>query len=150
MKFECSTEINAPISEVVALFNNPDYYKEWQDGFVSYEPLRGTPRTAGAKAKINFVNSGHKIELTETIEEMNLPKEMIVFYEHKHGANTMITRFKELPGDHTLYVTGVGYMKTKGLMPKLMAMFSSGMMKKQNQKWVDQFKAFVEDKSRHN
>ncbi len=150
MKFECSTEINAPISEVVALFNNPDYYKEWQDGFISYEPISGTPRTTGAKAKINFVSGSHKIELTETIEEMNLPKEMIAFYEHKHGANTMITRFKELPGDHTLYVTGVGYMKAKGLMPKLMSMFAADMMKKQNQKWVDQFKAFVEDKSRHN
>jgi len=144
MKFECSAEINAPISEVVALFNNPAYFKEWQDGFVSYEPISGTPRATGSKAKVKFVNNGHNIEMTETIEEMNLPKEMIAFYEHKHGANTMIARFKELPGEHTLYVTGVGFMKTKGLMPKLMSVFTSNMIKKQNQKWVDQFKAFVE------
>jgi len=143
MKFECSTDINAPIDKVVALFNDPANFKEWQDSFISYEPLSGTPRTAGAKARVRHVNRKHKIELIETIQVMNLPSEMTALYEHEHMVNNMTNSFTELPGGMTRYTSGVGYVKFFGLMPKLMALLMPGMFKKQNQKWVDQFKIFA-------
>ncbi len=147
MRFECSTDINVPIDKAVALFNDPLNFKEWQDGFISYEPISGIPRTKGAKSKITYINGRHKIELTETIEVMNLPKEMTAFYEHKHGSNTMTNRFTQLPGQKTRYTSGVGNIKSIGIIPKLMALLMPGMFKKQNQKWMDQFKAFAEKAS---
>lgn len=144
MKFECSAEINLPIDKVVALFNDPRNFKEWQDGFISYEPISGTPRQAGAKSKITFINRKHKMELIETIEVMNLPAEMTALYEHEHMINTLINSFTELPGQKTRYTTSIGYIKFNGFMPKLMAWLMPGMFKKQSQKWVDQFKAFAE------
>jgi hypothetical protein len=144
MNFICGVDIEVPIDKVVALFNDPNNFKEWQDGFISYETISGTPRTIGSKSKINFDNGKHKIELLETIKVMNLPAEMTALYEHKHMVNTMINRFTELPGQKTRFTTDMGYYKFIGLMPKLMALIMPGMFKKQNQKWLDQFKKFAE------
>jgi carbon monoxide dehydrogenase subunit G len=144
MKFECSIDIDAPIGKVVALFNDPGNFAAWQNGFISYEPISGIPRTQGAKSKVTYINGQHKIELTETIQVMDLPAEMTALYQHRHGENTMVNTFKELPGGKTRYTTGVGYMKAIGILPKLMAWLMPGMAKKHNQKWLDQFKAFVE------
>jgi hypothetical protein len=147
MKFECSTDINLPIDKVVALFEDPKNFGEWQDGFISYEPVSGTPRMEGAKSKITFINRKHKMELIETIQVMNLPAEMTALYEHEHMVNTLTTSFTELPGQRTRYTSGVGYVKFNGFMPKLMAFLMPGMFKKQGQKWADQFKAFAEKAS---
>jgi uncharacterized membrane protein len=144
MKFESSVDINAPIDKVVALFNNPENFKEWQTGFVGYEPISGTPRTAGAKSKVVYNYGKRKMELIETIQVMNLPAEMTALYEHEHMVNTMINSFTELPGNKTRYTAGIGYAKFIGFLPKLMAWLMPDMAKKQNQKWLDQFKAFAE------
>jgi hypothetical protein len=58
--------------------------------------------------------------------------------------NTMTNSFTELPGNKTRYTTGIGYAKFIGILPKLMAWLMPNMAKKQNQKWLDQFKAFAE------
>jgi hypothetical protein len=144
MKFESSVDIQAPIGAVTALFNNPDNFKAWQDGFVSYEHISGTPRTTGAVAKVTYINRKHKIVLTETIQAMNLPTELTALYEHEHMVNTMTNSFTELPGQMTRYTTGVGYVKYIGFLPKLMALLMPGMAKKHNQKWIENFKAFAE------
>jgi len=144
MKFECSADINLPVDKVVALFNDPSNFQQWQDGFISYEPISGIPREVGAKSKITFVNRKHKMELIETIQVMNLPAEMTALYEHEHMINTLINNFTELPGGKTRYTTNIGYIKFNGFMPRLMAFLMPGMFKKQSQKWVDQFKAFAE------
>lgn len=144
MKFTSSVDLNVPMDKAVSLYTNPLYFKEWQDGFISYEHISGTPRQAGAKSKIIYVNGKHKIELIETIQIMNLPSEMAALYEHKHMVNTLITNFSELPDRKTRLTTSVGYTKFIGIMPKLMALVMPGMFKKQSQKWLDQFKVFAE------
>ena len=47
MKYSCTIEINVPIERVVALWQNEDHFKEWQDGFESIEHLEGIPHTKG-------------------------------------------------------------------------------------------------------
>ncbi len=131
MSVTCSTYINAPISKLAELFNDPGHFKDWQDGFVSYEPVVGAPRQVGAKTKITYVNGKHKIELVETIQVMNLPAEMAALHENKHVDNTLISSFTQLPGQKTKYISAIGYIKFKGFMQKLMALLMPGMMKKQ-------------------
>lgn len=43
MKYTVEIEIDRPIDEVVALFDDPENLKHWQPGFVSMKPLAGTP-----------------------------------------------------------------------------------------------------------
>jgi len=150
MDFKCSIDIHVPIDKVVELFNDPGNFKEWQEGFISYVLISGIPRTVGAKSKITYNTGKHIMELIETIQVMNLPAEMTALYEHKNMVNTMTNRFTELPGQSTRFTTDMEYFKMIGIMPKLMALLMPGMFKKQNQKWLDQFKTFAEKNARTN
>ncbi|MEP3210706.1 MAG: SRPBCC family protein [Maribacter sp.] len=140
MRFTCHTDINAPIDKVVELFENPDNLKEWQDGFLSFVPLSGTPGEVGSKSKLTY----EKLELVETIIRNQLPEEFKANYEHKHMVNTMSCRFKKIDSNKTRLEQEIHYIKFNGFVIKLMAKLFPGMFKKQVQKWLDQFKAFVE------
>lgn len=144
MKYNCQTEINLPVSKVVELWQDEKNFKEWQDGFVKIKHISGEPGTVGAKSKICLEQGKRKMELLETITSIDLPHEKSATYEHRHMTNTLTTRFKSLGDNRTLYIAEVEYTKFNGLMPKLMALLFPGMFKKQNQKWLDQFKAFAE------
>ena len=144
MKFTCSTDINLPINRVTSLFNNPDNYKYWQEGFISYEPIRGIPGEPGARSRIILQPGRQRIELIETITYKNLPFEMDALYEHKHMVNTMAYRFIALEENKTRYEVQVEYMKFIGFMPRMMAMLMPGMFKRQTQKWLNRFRDFAE------
>lgn len=143
MKYTVSVLINAPLKKVVALWENPDHFYQWQDGFESITHLEGVPNTEGAKSKI-VLNDKMRIELIETIIINNLPIEKTAIYEHIHMTNTQTTRF-EAKGDYqTNYISEVEYQKFNGLMIKLMAKLFPGKFKGQSEKWMQQFKDFVE------
>lgn len=147
MKYECSVEINAPLNKTVEMWQDESGFKHWQDGFQKIEPIDGTPNTVGAKSKIYLEQGKRKMELLETIQVMNLPEEKTGLYEHIHMTNTQTSRFKPLGENKTLYISEVEYTKFNGFMPKLMAKLFPGMFKKQSQKWMDQFKAYVESEN---
>ena len=54
MKFSQEIIIDLPREEVIRLFDNPDNMKHWQRGFVSFEPLTGTPGEVGAQARLKY------------------------------------------------------------------------------------------------
>lgn len=140
MKFTCHTYIKAPLHKVIELFENPDNLKEWQDGFISIEPVSGVPGEVGSKSKLTY----EKLELIETILHNELPEEFKASYDHKHMVNTMSCMFKKVDFNTTKFEQEIQYTKFNGLLPKLMAKLFPGMFKKQVQKWLDQFKVFVE------
>lgn len=144
MKYLCTVEINAPLEKVILLWENEDHLKDWQDGFVKTELLSGDKNTAGSKSKIHLQHGKRKMELIETILVNNLPHEKTGLYEHIHMTNTQTTRFEVLSNNKTKYISEVEYTKFNGFMPKLMAKIFPGMFKKQSQKWMNQFKIFVE------
>ena len=137
MKYTCTIEIKLPVEKVAELWNNKNYFKEWQDGFKSIERISGIPDTEGAKSKIIFSDK-QTIELTETIISSNLPEEKIALYEHIHMTNTQTTRFQAIDDQKTLYVSEVEYTQFNGLMIKLMAKLFPGKFKAQSQKWMKQ------------
>ena len=147
MKFKCTVEINKPIDQVIPLFDSLDNLKEWQDGFISHKHLSGEPGKVGAKSELVYENRGNRIELIETIVKNELPSELTATYEHKHMDNTMSNYFKELGDGRTLYEAHIHYTAFHGFMPRLMAMLFPSMFKKQTQKWLNQFKAFVENQA---
>jgi len=144
MKFTCSTEINSPINKVVALFGDTNNLKQWQPGLVSYEIISGKAGEVGAKAKIIFNYHNQTMELIETMMVNNLPQEKTALYEHKHMVNTMSNRFTAIDVNRTKMQTDIHYTKFNGFMPKMMALLMPGMFKKQTQKSLENFKAFVE------
>jgi len=145
MKYTCTVEINLPLAEVVELWNNDRYFKEWQDGFERIEQVSGTPNTQGAKSKI-FFGGKRSFELLETILVADLPHEKKGLYEHVHMTNTQTSRFVALGKDKTQYVSEVEYTQFNGFIVKLIARLFPKKFKAQSQKWMDQFKAFAESR----
>lgn len=145
MKYRCTIQIDLPIDKTVALWENENYFKEWQDGFQSIELLQGNHNVPGSKSKI-ILNDHRRIELLETIVSNNLPMEKIARYEHVHMTNTQTSRFTAINDNRTQYVSEVEYLQFNGLMIKVMAKLFPRKFRAQSMKWMEQFKAFAESK----
>ena len=142
--YTVSIDIDLPRERVIELFDSVDNLAKWQSGFHSFEHLEGESGQVGAKAKITFLNKGRPMELIETVTKRDLPDEFNGTYEWKGGFNTLDNRFVELAPNKTRWESTCAY-KLSHPMLKVMAFLMPGMFKKQNQKFLDQFKAFCED-----
>lgn len=143
MRFTCTTDINAPRDRVVSIFLDPKKQHFFQDGFQSKVLLSGSTNSVGAQSKLIY----KRLELIETIQINNLPDEFQGLYEHKHTTNTMNVKFIPLSHDTTRYVSEVHYTQFNGFVIKLLVKLFPGMFKKQVQKWINQFKLYVENES---
>ena len=144
MKFTCNVEINKPKELVAKLFANPDYLKEYQDTFISKELISGNEGENGAVSKMLYKMGKGDMELIETILENNLPNSFFAEYHHKHMDNTMRCTFEALDENTTKYVSEIHYTTFRGFIPKAMALLFPKMFKKQVNKWLVNFKDFVE------
>ncbi|NND94765.1 MAG: SRPBCC family protein [Flavobacteriales bacterium] len=144
MKYQCSVDIDAPIHLVVNLWKDESLFGKWQDGFQSTELLEGLADEVGAKSKIIYQQGNKRLELKETIISNSLPEEKTARYDHVHMSNTQTSRFESLSENRTRYISEVDYISFHSLLPKLMAKLFPSMFKKQSQKWMNQFKGFVE------
>ncbi len=144
MHIKGSIEINKPIALVTRLFADPAYLKEYQDGFVKKELISGEQGQNGVVSKMYYKDEKREMVLTETIIKNELPDLFEAFYHHKHMDNTMKCEFTALDEQRTLYEYEFEYTRFSGFMPKLMALLFPGMFRKQGEKWMKQFKEFVE------
>lgn len=144
MKFKGSIEIKKPILLVTELFADTNSLKEYQDGFVRKELVSGQEGKNGAISKMYYKYGSRDMILTETIINNNLPDSFEAFYHHKHMDNTMKCQFKALDTNLTKYEYEFEYTRMNWIMPKLIAILFPGMYRKQGEKWIRQFKEFVE------
>lgn len=144
MKYTCSIDIDKPIDQVAKLWADENSFSEWQDGFKSIELLEGTHGAEGAKSRILFEQGKRSMGLIETIITNNLPDEKKALYEHVDMVNTQTTRFEKLNENQTRYISEVVYTDFNGFIPNLMAKLFPSVYRKQSEKWMKQFKEFVE------
>ena len=84
------------------------------------------------------------MELIETITKNNLPDSFEAHYHHVHMDNTMKASFTPLAENQTRYSYEYAYTRVAWLVPRLMMTVFPGMFRRQGEKWIEQFKAFVE------
>lgn len=147
MKFTCIINIDSPIEKVAEYFADPQYLKEYQEGFKSKELIEGESGQKGAISKMIYQNGKNVMELTETILENKLPYEFVGQYHHKHMDNTMKCTFEDLGNGQTRYTSEIEYTAFRGFIPKLLGLVGKGMFRKQVEKWLNNFKSFVEAQS---
>ena len=144
MKFTASIRINQPLTKTVALWQDQNNFKHWQDGFISKELLSGTGGEVGAISLIKLDLNQDIMELTETVQLTNLPHEHKVFIAHKHMHNTMHSKFTAIDDSTTLWTAEIDYFQVNFWPAKVMMRLFPNMFKKQGQKWSNQFKEFAE------
>jgi len=144
MIFKGAVTINRPRDLVTKLFADPKYLKEYQDGFVSKDLISGDAGKDGAVSRMFFKQGKREMEMTETITANRLPESFEAFYHHQHMDNTMKCHFTEVDENTTHYAYEFEYTRVSWVMPRLMMMLFPGMFRKQGEKWMRQFKEFVE------
>ena len=144
MKFKGFVDINQSRDKVVAFFVDPKYLHEYQEGFIRKELISGTEGQDGAVSKMYYQMGKQEMELTETITSNRLPDTLEAHYHHKHMDNTMKCKFVALGDNQTRYDYEFEYTRISWIMPKLIALLFPGMYRKPGEKWMRQFKEFVE------
>ncbi|MGD9590312.1 MAG: SRPBCC family protein [Pyrinomonadaceae bacterium] len=142
MKYTVEVEIEKPVDEVIALFDNVDNMYKWMDGLKSFEHLEGTPGEVGAKSRLKFDMNGRKIEMIETITAKDLPREFTGTYEADGVFNVVSNHFEAIGDSRTRYRSDNEF-QFKGFM-KIIAFFMPGAFKKQSMKYLEDFKKFAE------
>lgn len=144
MKFKSSIDINQPQEMVANFFADPRYLKEYQDGFIKKELISGQAGATGAVSKMYYKYGKNDMVLTETITSNRLPHSFEGSYHHKHMDNTMKCNFIALDDHRTRYESEFEYTRINWFFPKLIAILFPSMYRKQGEKWMKQFKDFVE------
>ncbi len=141
--YTVSVDIEAPRERVIELLDNPANLKHWQNGFMSIEHVRGEPGTVGSESVITYKIGKRTMKLTEVITKRALPDESNGRYTWGGGSNTLDNRFIELSPTRTRWESTCDY-DMDGCMLKIMGTLFPGMFRKQNLKFMNNFKAFVE------
>lgn len=144
MKFTCTVNINKPQQVVADFFADPTYLKEYQEGFQRKELISGNAGELDTVSKLYYQNGKRKMELVETVLKNDLPNEFLAEYFHSHTENTMRSTFTSINDNETRYDAEIDYTKFKGFIVKVMAFLFPSFFKKQVQKWLINFKKFVE------
>ena len=129
---------------VAALFADPQFLGNYQDGFIKKQLISGAEGQEMAISDMYYKMNRQEMVITETIMSNKLPDYFRGFYSHKHMDNFMISKFTSINENQTLYEAEVEYIEIRAFIPKLMAKLFPSMFKKQVQKWLDNFKEFVE------
>lgn len=140
MKFSLTINIKAPREKVVDIFLDPEKQQFFQDGFISKTLTYGTPNQIGAQSLIVYKT----LELKETVLINRLPEEFKALYKHKSTTNTMHINFSIIDNYTTSYTSQIHYTKFNGFIIKLLAKCFPFIFKKQVEKWMNQFKIYVE------
>lgn len=144
MKFSGHVIINKPQDVVAKYFADPQYLGKYQDGFVSKTLESGVQGENGAVSTMYYQQGKRDMVLTETIISNQLPDRFEGFYHHKHMDNTMVCRFTPIDENTTRYDYEFEYTRVSWVMPRLMITLFPGMFRKMGEKWMQQFKEFVE------
>jgi len=142
MKYTSVIEIELPREKIIALFDNQDNLKKWQEGLESFEHLSGEPGTVGAKSIIKYKMGKRNIEMTETILKKELPNDYHFLFEAKGVWNEVKNSFSEINPNQTKWTIENDF-RGKGMMAVMMFLMPS-MFKKQTMKFMISFKDFAE------
>jgi len=143
MKYKVEIEIDKPLKQVVALFEDRSNDKLWMEGFVEKISIKGEEGELGAKCKVVFQMGKRKMEMIEEITEKNLPETYVTTYTTPSVFNIVKNTFIKVDDNTTLYQTEQEF-QFKTFIMKVMGFLMPGAFKKQSMKYHKAFKAFAE------
>jgi uncharacterized membrane protein len=142
MVSEFRIEIDRPLSEVYAAFNNADNLPRWIAGLQRTEPISGTPGQIGSKTRQIYLERGRIFELIETITAHE-PMKRFDLEIAGQGVNCAIHVEFVDRGRSTLVVAGTN-MRSRSFMVSLMLPFIKGSIRKRQGGDFERFKRLLE------
>ena len=143
MKYSKEIIIDAPREEVISKMEDPNNFKHWQKGFISYQHISGKPGHNEARSKLKYKMGKRDIEMLETIEKNDLPKKLFLRYEAKGVVNIQKNYFEEVEPNSTKWISDNEF-EFSGFI-KIIAFLMPKSFEKQTYIYMQDFKAFVEN-----
>ncbi len=143
MKYSKEIIIDLPREEVLAKLEDPNNFKHWQEGFVSYKHISGKPGEDQARSKLKYKMGKREIEMVETITKNSLPNKLFLTYQAQGVYNIQKNFFEDIDGKSTRWISDNEF-EFSGFM-KIIAFLMPGSFKKQSYKYMVDFKAFAEN-----
>ena len=144
MTFNSTVMIKQHKEMVAGYGAEPECLAEDQEGFQKKELVSGEAGKVNAISNLFYASGKRKMMLTETILVNNLPDEFMAQYHHKFTDNTMKSTFTSVDENQTKYDAEIHYTAFRGFMVKLMVFLAPKFFKKQVDKWLLNFKTFIE------
>ena len=142
MVSEFRIEIDRPLSEVYAAFNNPANLPRWITGLQRTEPIRGTPGQVGAQTRQIYLERGRIVELIETITAHE-PMKRFAGEIAGQGVNCAIHVEFVDRGSSTVVVAGCD-VRSRSFMLSLMLPFVRSSIRKRQGADFERFKRLLE------
>jgi uncharacterized membrane protein len=142
MVSELRIEIDRPLSEVYAAFNNPENLPRWITGLQRTEPISGTPGQVGSKTRQIYLERGRVVELIETVTAHEPMKRFAGEIEVQGVSCAIHVEFVDR-GRSTLVVAGSDVRSRSFLLRLMLPFFKRSMRKRQNGDF-ERFKQLLE------
>lgn len=140
--------INSNIENVIELHENPYLMKNFMQGFISYDIVKGKQRNTGAIAKITAIFNpneivSRKIIITEEVILSNLPNQKIIIYNSGAVKNIITYRFIKMGDNKTIFFRSHDY--EFNTYTKVSSFFMSKKIKQKSYQYLSNFKNYVEN-----
>ena len=145
MKYRLELEIDCPREKVAALYADPENWREWQQGLVSWSMISGEARNDGAKTRLVNRFGRRDVEIVEKVESNRLPETLICTYEAEGAWNRVVSRFSETDAGTTLWEFETEF-RCRGLL-RLAGLLMPGMFRKASMKEMQAFRRFAESRN---
>ena len=137
-------EINKPLKESWAVFNDENKVNDWVMGIKSTELIKGEKGKTGAITKMNMEQDGRAFELMEEILEMKKEEKYAAKYYNEMMLQTAEVNFKS-KGENATVISVNSEVAGKGMLNKLVFAFMGGAVKKTSDEMYDRLKTLIEN-----
>jgi len=141
--YDISTTINRPVEEVFIAFNDHTKIKEWIPSIKSFEAIDEKEGMVGSTYKMIVDDNGKEFEMKETITEFVPNKKMVLEFDAQGMFKIDAITFSA-DGNKTI-ITNQSTCKGTNYLLKCTFPYFKSIFKSTDQKYLDNFKSFVEN-----
>ena len=143
VSYETKGEINKPIEEVFALYNDMDRISEWIPEIKEVETLVNKAGKVGSEFRMVVDNNGQSMEMLERVEDYVPNERVALFYDAGMMLKNDTFTFEE-EGGKTI-IKGSHEVEGSSYYSKCVFAFFKGPFQKVDQGYMDNFVAWAED-----
>ena len=141
---QATIDINAPVDQTFAIYNNPFLLNRWLTDFKSMENISGKLNQVGSQWKLTFNNqNGDDVIVNETITAFVQDKRITFDYDNIWLTGHNETVFESLSANKTKITLTQEY-SGKGIIQNAMFFLMSSHVDNLNQQNLEQLKSLIE------
>ena len=142
VKYTVEVDVNKPINEVFALFENPNTLKDWMPGIKSITTINEVAGKVGSKYKMVVENNGQEMTMTEKI--INYTPNLKITFEFDSNQMLKTDDFNFITYGNSTKIVQNCTVEAKGYLMGCMFPYFKGTLKDLSLGYMNDFKKLAE------